>query len=350
MPLSPRFYKLVDAHRIEVEHLRGTLVARTNPHDEIDLDHDLGVVTFRYRGRDLWQGHAILLGRLHLSAECFEWFADAVMQLPPNVRASTPEFGEMQLSVISEADAALLSDIVAHFRKASGVLRRHEGPYVAFYALHSLEDSRVSGWSARGTEWTVPPPAVDSLLPPATGSPFPTHPNIQSISPPRIPGFDRSTFEDERPRVVTPSSPIRRSEPSRDHRSEPPEPSRKVPSISPPPQAGAERPIREPERELVTPLAQIAVRAVDRALPGGFGQVLMTVVVDSYDDKSRMAVSIVASDRRGDLVSVENPRELFELVAQFLRADALSGNGRWSKLIIRVRPHPTKLVMGVEVR
>ncbi len=326
-------------------------MARTNPHDEIDLDHDVGVVTFRYRGRDLWQGHAILLGRLHLSAECFEWFADAVMQLPPNVRASTPEFSEMQLSVISEADAALLSDIVAHFRKASGVLRRHEGPYVAFYALHSLEDSRISAWSTpRAVEWTLPPPAVDSLLPPASGSTFGTHPSIRHLSPSSIPAFDRPDEDDTRTRVTTPTSPMRRSEPSRDHRSEPPEPNRKVPSVPPPPFLSGDRPIREPDRELVTPLAQIAVRAVDRALPGGFGQVLMTVVVDTHDDRNHLGVNIVASDRRGDLVSVDNPRELSEIVTQFLRADALSGNGRWSKLIVRVRPHPTKLAMGVEVR
>jgi hypothetical protein len=256
-----------------------------------------------------------------LSAESFEWFAIAVAQVPANVRAATPEFSKMQLPVISEADAALLSDMVAYFRRAAGVLRRHEGPYVSFYALHPFDDSQASASGAMGQlEWTVPPPAVESL-------------------PPQ--------------RIITPTEPIRRSNAGRDHRSEPPEPVlRRVPSPPPPPlSAGAEgRSIRQPDRELVTPLAQIAVKAVDRALPGGFGQVLMTLVVDNHEGKTGVAMTIVASDRRGDLVSVDNPSGLFELVESLLRADALSGNGRWSKLILRVRAHPTKLVMGVEVR
>lgn len=319
MPLSPRFTKLLDSHRAELEHLRSTLASRTDPHDAIDLDHDLGVVTFRYRGRDLWQGHAILLGRLHLSAESFEWFADAVAQVPANVRAATPEFSEMQLPVISEADAAVLSDMVAHFRKAAGVLRRHEGPYISFYALHPFDDSQASASSAaRQVEWTVPPPAVESL-------------------PPQ--------------RIITPTAPIRRSDAGRDHRSEPPEPVLRRVSSPPPLSAGAAgRAIRQPDRELLTPLAQLAVKAVDRALPGGFGQVLMTLVVDNHEGKIGIAMNIVASDRRGDLVSVDNPSGLFDLVASLLRADALSGNGRWGKLILRVRAHPAKLVMGVEVR
>jgi hypothetical protein len=281
VPLSPRFHKLVESHRGELEHLRSTLAARTDPHDAIDLDHDLGVVTFRRSGRDLWQGHAILLGRLHLSAESFEWFAIAVAQVPANVRASTPEFAAMQLPVIAEAEAALLSDMVAYFRRAAGVMRRHEGPYVSFYAIHPLDDTQVSASSSRSQgEWTLPPPAVESL-PPA--------------------------------RIATP----RRG---------------------------------EPDRELLAPIAQLAVRAVDRALPGGFGQVLITVTVDGAEGGGGVAVTIVASDRRGDLVAVDNPSGLFEQVTRLLRADAASGNCRWGKLILRVRAHPTKLVMGVETR
>ncbi len=76
----------------------------------------------------------------------------------------------------------------------------------------------------------------------------------------------------------------------------------------------------------------------------------MTLVVDNHEGKIGIAMNIVASDRRGDLVSVDNPSGLFDLVASLLRADALSGNGRWGKLILRVRAHPAKLVMGVEVR
>jgi hypothetical protein len=76
----------------------------------------------------------------------------------------------------------------------------------------------------------------------------------------------------------------------------------------------------------------------------------MTLVVDNHEGKIGIAMNIVASDRRGDLVSVDNPSGLFDLVASLLRADAISGNERWTKLVLRVRAHPTKLVMGVEVR
>ncbi len=343
VPLSPRFIRLADSVRTDLDRLHTGLAELANPHDEIEFDHDLGVVMFRHHGRDVWQGYAHLVGRLHIASSSFEWFGESSAAVPVNVRGGVPELGEMVLRPIEENEASLLADVVGHFRRACGVLRRQEGPFVSFYALSAMTAAERASLAPRMMSSAPAPLTLEPRRP------TPTDGRDVVVD---VVGEARYSTSYPKPSAapaaidevyLSPPPPMAQSTDGADSHAT-------VRSIAPPPVSPASSPPTKPPREKVTPLAQMALGVVANMLPGGFGQVLLTITIDPGIEKSRFALHLVATDRRGDIVAIDTPKRMLDTAYDLLREDCRRENGQWRKLVLRIRPHPTKLLMGIEVR
>lgn len=100
---------------------------------------------------------------------------------------------------------------------------------------------------------------------------------------------------------------------------------------APPPSA-----FHEPARELLVPIVHVAYGLVRRALRERARRALVIVNVDTARDKARFFVTVVASTRDGELVSIDTTRELLDAAGAMLAEDARAGNGRWRKIVVHV--------------
>jgi hypothetical protein len=94
----------------------------------------------------------------------------------------------------------------------------------------------------------------------------------------------------------------------------------------------------EPPRELVSPVAVETMSVVQSALPGGFRQALLTVMIDARGEKARLFVHLAAADAIGDLQSLDPSQTLFDAVVAMISEQRRRGGADLHKLVLRVRP------------
>jgi serine/threonine protein kinase len=114
-----------------------------------------------------------------------------------------------------------------------------------------------------------------------------------------------------------------------------------VPSPSPSqPRGAASRPagaIREPKAHVLQPLADAALAELSIAVPLGFRKALLILTLDLAAAKARYFVQLVALDDTAELWSTDASAELVRAAGSMIVADAQDGNGRWQRLVLRLR-------------
>jgi hypothetical protein len=96
------------------------------------------------------------------------------------------------------------------------------------------------------------------------------------------------------------------------------------------------RPIREPLREFVMPVGQLAHAEFNRECSDGFQQGLVIVQLDVSGERARFFASLVVVDARGELRVLDTTPEMIQATAKLIGDDARSGNGRWRRLVVRI--------------
>ena len=112
-------------------------------------------------------------------------------------------------------------------------------------------------------------------------------------------------------------------------------------SSKPPPKAAEPPKIREPARAIFVPVANAALQALTRGVPG-YRQGLFVVTIDetSPTEKRRLVVQLVALDTLSLLRAIDPPTDLIEATANMIDADRKDGNGPWRRLSARIVPKP----------
>ena len=110
---------------------------------------------------------------------------------------------------------------------------------------------------------------------------------------------------------------------------------------APPPsssrEGGTSAAIREPKLSLVQPLADGAATELSREVPGGFREAVVVVTLDVEKGKARYFVQVVACDASGELWTPDASMDLVQLAGALIAEDARDGNGRWQRLVLRLR-------------
>jgi hypothetical protein len=103
---------------------------------------------------------------------------------------------------------------------------------------------------------------------------------------------------------------------------------------------------REPPREIVLPVAQRVLAALDLASPN-FREGLFVITADGPGQGGRFGVEIVAISAQGGLTSVDAPPEVIDAVGRMLAVD---WGGKFQRLVGRLRPGESSASLDVEVR
>ncbi len=103
--------------------------------------------------------------------------------------------------------------------------------------------------------------------------------------------------------------------------------------------------IREPARDLVVGLANVANTLLRQSLHDEAQRALCIVNVDTSREKLRFFVTVVALGSDGDLHVLDTNREVMDAAATMLVDDARTGNGRWRKLVIRFDCAPAEALI-----
>jgi hypothetical protein len=109
--------------------------------------------------------------------------------------------------------------------------------------------------------------------------------------------------------------------------------------------AQSEAAIREPARNLVAPLANVANTLLQKSLHDEAERALCIVNVDTSRDKIRFFVTVVALGSDSDMHVLDTTRELMDAAGAMLVDDARAGNGRWRKLVIRFDCAPAEAMI-----
>lgn len=297
--------------RIIDDGIRSDFIARQEEHasrvagyDSYEIDPTACSATWHRGAEPLWEGRAELISRFFPELGLFRWWWSGQpehAQLAANrmdeafaeaQRSDLKALSTRQLTLEDEGDAEMLSRVAAHLAHARAMIRRDENDQVAYYALFDAKPVRGVIRFAADPIRTLPPSAVVSPS--------------RSLPPPPL---------DTR--------------------------------ASQPPTSLSVRPLREPYREFLEPVAQVAERLLRRACPFGFRQALVSVSIDTTRDKARFFVQLVVLDSRGDLEAIDGSKELLDAVGTFISEDVRSGNARWRKFTMRLLPESDS---GVAIR
>jgi hypothetical protein len=97
------------------------------------------------------------------------------------------------------------------------------------------------------------------------------------------------------------------------------------------------------------PIANITLTAVVSAMPQGFHQALLVVDVTVAEAKARFSAVVVATDANGELKAIPTPQSVMDGVGLLIVEDVKSGNGRWSRLLVRLSQKENRVTLQVHV-
>jgi len=282
MALGGAFRKLAELHEPDVTRMRERFAARVSGHDAVHHSPTERLVTFSRGGKTLWTARAEPLARFAGDTGLLRWWWHGKLghaRSPlDGVVAEGQRYGVEELtrdSVQTESLAASDALCALAVQLASG-----EG----MLRFDEGDDASFFAlYDAPGSRITIPaPPLSGGSLPPAAHS-------SRSLPPPGV-------------------APAARAAPA------------------------------EPPRELVAPVATEALSVLQAALPGGFGQALLTVVIDTRGEKARLFVQLTAADAKGDLHALDSSQRLFDAVVALVSEQRRRGGADLHKLVLRLRP------------
>lgn len=321
---------LVKSRREAMSSMMREHAGRTRGCDRVEAEPDRGRVLFLKGGTVHWDARAELIGIFMTDIERWRWWwvlpgAETAGKLRLDAAfAAGKEGGIHTLTartppVSTEKDASLLAQLCASLAGANGVYAESAFDRITYYALFVREPEAGQQYN------TMLPPA--SMGPPSSRLPGPP------ASPPsglRLPPPPRSPMMSMAPEAPSPASDVA-----------------SPPSSSLPRQHG---PARVPSRELVRPLALHAHTLVTKQLAGGFRQAVVVLYTENRGGKVRFSVSVVASDRQGDLVVLDSTPEMMQAIQTLLSKDARSGNGPWTRLTVLLASTPSGASMDVQIK
>ena len=292
MALSEKFQRLAAVFEPEIAKMASRPQQRLGRYDDAHFDGSIEVLSFWRDGALLAQGKAALLGVYNPQFGLFRWwFHGRGARVAGKTRldkalAEASEYAIPELAVdhiegASEADVLALARVMAHVARAEGVVRIADEYGVSFVALFE------------GT--------LDVRAPPA--APAPAR-NYSVAAPAAAPEINAAL---SRVRTISGAQ---------------------VPAVAP---------VRDPSREVLAPLVQAGLGLAAAQMPRGFAQALLIVVVEMREAKARFFVQLVGLDASNELVSIDTTRELQDTAAKMIAEDARSGNGRWGKMVVRLR-------------
>lgn len=349
MPLDPKFRRFALLMESEIARMLERHEAQVRGADEVRPDQTHGLVTYLRQGNVLWQARVERIGDYSTDLGFFKWWFHGFSPELDRVRLGVAfregerwqmhELTKEQL-VVDYDEAELVCRVAAQLARADGILRVPAQGHVQWFALYDARDggstrppgelrdtlanrpSERPAWMVDGLEMgetshragfrpavvgathSVPPPAVSRTGPlgrPTVG--------VRSLAPP--PGLSLGL-------EVSPDDGLG------------------IPPPAPAPRPTAALPVREIRRELFLPVAQAALAEVVQQM-SGFRQALLVVRIDLEQAKGRFVVQLVGLDGAGDLHSLDASRPLVDGVAKLIADDSRDGNGRWKKLVVRMR-------------
>ncbi len=352
--LSDKFRRLAILLEPEVERMAARQAAHIGHFDDAQFDAAQEIATF-WRGEDAsWRCHAEPIGRLNPDFGLFRWWwhgrsaAARKSRLDPVIKEGDGyQIGELvtdHVEVANEDEAHLLAKVAAQIARAEGVLRIEDEYGISFIAL-------FEGTPAPKTLRKVAP--KQELAPQSVGGEVSIDDDAEPISiepePDSVKSINDPRFSVPIPSAAALANAVAHTAPSLTHTIPPTPLAFQIQSLRDP----TPPPVRIPSRDVVAPLVQEALTVTTRSTSGEFTQALLTVVVEVDQGaavKGRFFVDVVAIDPKGELVSVDATRELIDAAARTIAADAQSGNGRWRKLLVRLRRTVRGASVEVDVR
>jgi hypothetical protein len=290
MPVGEALQRLATMHEREVAKMRERFAARVPRHDSVQHSAPEKLVTFRQGNEPVWTARAEPLAHLVADMGILRWWwhgrIGPIRSRLDSIVAEGQQFGVEELvesaaSVDSLQTAELVCELGAYLAGAEGLLRLQQGDDWDFFALYDAPGARI----------TIQAPPMSSAPPPATRA---------AVSLPPPPATPLSTLS-----PLAPLAPV---------------------------------PSREPARELVAPVGVEAMQVVRGALPRGFQQALLTVVIDLQAGKARLFLHLAATDLAGDIAAPDPSQRLFDAVVAMIAEHRRRGGADLHKLLLRLRP------------
>jgi hypothetical protein len=327
MPLDEATRRLASLLQRELRALVEHECARRLRGEEVLFDSGSRIATWETRRGDVigrWYGEVMASYVVRDRILRWAWAGGSTIASTTHAEivareGQTRGVPQLSMSVVGdldEEDACTLARLGVLVARGEGMELRRSEEEIALIGLFDSPRPREGGQQDR-SRYSVPPPVVASRSSVAeqTGA---------GSSPPTSRGSSR------------PVAPYRSLPPIREIYGPP---SRRS---TPPKATAATRTIREPARSIFLPIAAAALDAVAKAVPD-YRQALFVLTVDpdistSAEEKRRLVVILVASDRSGALRAIDPSRELIEAAARMVEADRNDGNGPWRKLSARITP------------
>ncbi len=268
---------------------------RVSGYDEVRIDAERHIAAWMRVGMLMLEAPAEPVGVFFPELGLFRWWwsgkENSIALAPSRLDEAFAHAQKSDLRALltrqhqldGEEDAAMLCKLAAYFAHATALVREPHGDRVSYYAVFAAA-SRPPIIPDREIVRTLPPPAVA----PAS----------------------------QRPSQI-PSAPA----------------------------DGATR-IREPARNLVAPLANVANDLLRKSLHDEAERAICVVNVDTTREKIRFFVTVVALGSDGDLHVLDTTRELMDVAGAMLVDDARAGNARWRKLVVRFDCAPAEALIS----
>ncbi len=353
MPLDQKFRRFALLMESEIARMLERQEAQTRGADEVRPDQAHGMVTYLRQGAAIWQARVERIAEHSQDLGVFKWWFHGFSPELDRVRLGLAyregerwqmhELTKDQLFVDPD-EAELLCRVAAQLAHADGILRVPAEGHVTWYALYDardggsarppgdLRDTQVNRGSERPA-WMVDGLELDTGMSNAGVSRGGFRPAVvgmtHSVPPPSV----------SRTGPLAPSRPtmgVRSLAPSAGLQVSPDDFGPTIPAPAPAPRTQSALPVREIRRELFLPVAQSALAEVVQQIEG-FRQALLVVRIDLEHSKGRFVVQLVGLDAAGDLHALDASRPLVDAVAKLIGEDSRDGNGRWKKLVVRMR-------------
>jgi len=350
MPLDQKFRRFALLMESEIARMLERQEAQTRGAEEVRPDQAHGTVTYLRQGAAIWQARVEKIAEHSADLGVFKWWFHGFSPELDRVRLGLAfregerwqmhELTKEQLFVDAD-EAELVCQVAAQLARADGILRVPGEGHATWYALYDardggstrppseLRDTQVNRGSERPA-WMVGGLELDSGPSPRAGFRPAVVGMTHSVPPPAA----------SRTGPIPPSRPtmgVRSLAPSPGLEVSPDDFGSTIPAPAPAPRTvQSTLPVREIRRELFLPVAQSALAEVVQQIDG-FRQALLVVRIDLEQSKGRFVVQLVGIDAAGDLHALDASRPLVDAVAKLIGDDSRDGNGRWKKLVVRMR-------------
>ncbi len=336
-----KLMRLVSANQQAIASMTHNQERRVPGHDRVAVDTHQGRVAFSRAGSLQWNPRAELIGILMTDIDRWRWWwvlpggevGSTAFRLNAAFAVGQREGVETLTSrnpnVARAKDAVALAQLCAVLAGAQGVHAERGIDRVTYYALFDAAVGAGDRAPANGQQYsTMLPPAppvpraLASQTAPAgigTEAPIGGQPSLRAPLRSIFPGAPTSAASEAL--IARPTSS---------------------------PQATA--PVGAPDRTLVRALAHCALQLMRNELPGGFRQAVVIFLVDVRAGKLRFSSQLVASDQNADLVVLDPSPQMMRAVEQLVTEDVQLGNGRWTRLTIRLLATESGASLDVHVK